>query len=218
MKLRIGLPTLRGDIARYATRFDALEILAEPGRLPRMAALRKWREIVSDEFVFIVVLPQAVSALSADLGPSSFDYVNEVASALRASWVLMRTPPSVTPSAAMRRRLAELVTRVRPICERIAWEPRGVWNEGEVDVFARDLGVHVVRDGTREELPSTPVVYTRLRALGVGTHLGADALERLAIRLMGRSEALVIVEGEGAGRARQSLEGLLGELAEIEDE
>jgi hypothetical protein len=114
----------------------------------------------------------------------------------------------------MRRRLAELSGRITEHGPRVAWEPRGLWDSREADAFADEHGLHLVRDGAREDLPETAVVYTRLRALGAGATVGASAIEFLAARLVGCDEAFIVVEGSGAGRLRQ---GLLDEFAGLEE-
>jgi uncharacterized protein YecE (DUF72 family) len=215
MKIHIAQASLQGSIERYATRFDSVELLAESGRLPRGATLRQWRKAVSEEFEFSLVLPRSVGSLeggASDDGGLAFAL--SAAETLEATWLVLRTPPSVTPSASMRRRLVDLSSRIAGAGPRVAWEPRGVWDARDADAFGADCGLHVVRDGAREDLPTTPVVYTRLRALGPGATLGAGAVELLAARLVGHDEAFIVVEGSGAGRLRQ---GLLDEFAELEE-
>jgi hypothetical protein len=134
-----------------------------------------------------------------------------VADALGAKWWVLRTPPSVTPSARAGRALESLVAKLKKGERRIAWEPRGVWREEEALRTAKSLGIDLVRDLLREDRVSDdPVVYTRIRALGEGAHVGAAGAERIAERLEGATSAYVVIEGAGAARVRQVLREMLG--------
>lgn len=210
--LFVGTASLRGDISRYAKRFNLLEVSAEPGRHPKHAGLLQLRRAVSDDFVFSVVLPPALASLEA--GERSEDLIEAaraVADALRAGWWVLRTPPSVTPSARSARALGALVSKLASGDRRIAWEPRGVWRDEEALPTATSLGVDLVRDLFREDrLSDAPVVYTRVRALGEGARVGAAGAERIAERLEGVTSAYVVIEGAGAARAVQVLRETLG--------
>lgn len=208
MRLHVGQSALHGDIARYARRFDLLELRAEPGRLPKPATLRRWLTQVPEGFRFSVMLPRVVSSLaSGDASEAALDYALDRARALEAAWLVLQTPASVMPGARSPRLLADLVERLAGEW-RIAWEPRGVWEEDEAEELAASLGVHLVRDLTRSEPPSGAVLYTRLLALGEAVELRAAAVESLAERLLGHSEAWVVVEGRGAARADRMLREL----------
>lgn len=210
MRLYIGESALRGDIGRYARRFDLLELRAEPGRLPRPATLRRWQNEVPDGFRFSLMLPRAVASLQlGEEHDAALRYALDKASALGASWLVLQTPASVMPGTRSRRGLAELVGKLAGSW-RIAWEPRGVWEDDEAEQIAESLGVHLVRDLTRREPPAGDVIYTRLLALGEAVELRAGAVEALAERLLGRSEAWVVVEGRGAGTAARMLRELCG--------
>lgn len=208
MKLHIGQAALHGDIARYARRFNLLELRAEPGRLPKPATLRRWVTEMPAGFQFSVMLPRAVGSLQAgETYEAALSQALDRARALEAAWLVLQTPASVMPGARTPRRLAELVERLAGSW-RIAWEPRGVWEDDEVEELAGTLGVHPVRDLTRSDPPAGNVLYTRLLALGEAAQLRSAAVEALADRLLGRDEAWVVVEGRGAGRAARMLREL----------
>ncbi|HEX3596109.1 MAG TPA: DUF72 domain-containing protein [Polyangiaceae bacterium] len=209
--VHVGRPTIEGAIARYARAFDFLEVIAEPGRHPRRPGLLEWRRLVPERFVFSVVVPSAMSALEHRPDrPELLSHARMVADAVAADWWLVRTPPSVTPSARATRELGALIGDLRDE-RRIAWEPRGLWNDEEARRTAEQLGVYLVRDLAREErTDDRPIVYTRLRALGEGARIGAAAAERVAARLADSSDCYVTVEGAGAGRVRQVLREMAG--------
>jgi uncharacterized protein YecE (DUF72 family) len=203
----VGLPSLRGDIGRYSERFDLLEVLGEPGKHPRRPGLRAWRKSVPDAFVFSVVLPATVAALDdTPAVAASMAHARDVADVLRASWWVLKTAPNVTPGPRTLRALEGFLRRVGDDGRRIAWEPRGLWNDDDTAKAAQSLGLHLVRDLAREDrIDDGPVVYTRLRALGSGARVGTGAAERVAERIEGALQAYVVVEGTGASRVRQVL-------------
>ncbi len=203
MQLFVGRNTFEGDIARYASRFNLLEQRADASNLPRGARLTDWKKRVPADFAFSVVLPRSVGLFESsalDLGRSL-----ELAEALSAKWLLLQTPSSVGPSARMRERLAKLFTTVAIEGRRIAWESRGVWEDDQVEEFAAEHGVHVVRDATRSEPPLGECVYTRLLALGEGAQVRSSVATHLAEVLGDREEAFVVIEGHGAENAAKLL-------------
>jgi uncharacterized protein YecE (DUF72 family) len=215
MELRVGTSTLAGGIEKYAARFDLLELRGEPGRLPRVSKLGEMRKHVGPDFVFAVVLPRSVSTLDGT-HQDHLKYALDAANALSAQWLVLRTEASIMPSSRTRKRLTDLLGSLERQ-RRIAWEPSGVWEEREAIALATELDVHLVRDATREELPPGELVYTRLRALG-RTSLSLGALEQVAERILDRESACVVIEGEGVGRAAQSLRELTGQSDKSEDD
>jgi len=210
---------LRGEIGRYAERFNLLELRAEPGKLPRAARLRKWLAEVPEGFVFSVVLPQRVGELGASPEAQALlAQALETAEVLRAGWIVVQTPASVTPTKRSRDRLAALVEQLPRGDRRVAWEPRGVWQDEEAERVSRDLGVHLVRDVSRSPAPVGDVVYSRMRGIGDASRVRVSAVERVAERLAGCSESYVVIEGEGAVRGAALLRQLAQELSEDSSE
>lgn len=217
-RLLVGLPALQGDLAKYASRFDLVEVRPVDGPVPtakveasppypRPSTLRKWRKSVPPAFVFSVVFPKAVGELAA--GPAldaALAAGLEVAAALEARCVLLQTPAAVRPTSANKKRLAAVFERIPREGTVRCWEPAGLWEREEVIATARQLGVVPVLDAAREAPGAGPVVYTRLRALGKSASLGAATVERVADRLRRRREVFVVVEGTGeATRLKQAL-------------
>lgn len=209
MKLHVGQAALQGGIRRYP--FDLLELLVEPN-LPQPKKLATWVEANPSRVFSLRLPPELVQpgGQQAEL----LERIGRAREALAASWAVLTTGPTTTPTARNRGLLADLVEKLRRPDLRLAWEPRGMWAPEEAQAWAEDLGVTLVRDLSRDEAPEGPVIYTRLRALGFGTRVGARAVERLAERLEGADEAYVIMEGQGALRAATLLRELLGGEAE----
>lgn len=218
--LFVGTPSLRGDITRYAKRFNLLEMSAEPGRHPKRAGLLGLRRAVGPDFVFSVVPPSPLASLESGAATDGLiEGAESVAEALGATWWVLRTPPNVTPSARSLRTFEALVEKLKVGERRIAWEPRGIWRDEEAAKVATSLGVTLVRDLLREEpVLDDPVVYTRIRALGEGAHVGSAGAERIAERLAGATSAHVVIEGSGAVGAQKVLREAFGLQRAGEDE
>jgi uncharacterized protein YecE (DUF72 family) len=206
--LHVGQSELRGDIGRYAQRFDLLELRAEAGKVPKLARLRQWRAQVPEAFMFSVVLPRRVSSLETADVAAELEQALGVADAVRAPWIVVQTPASVTPSTRSRQRLQALLEHLPREARRVAWEPRGIWQDEEAERAAEQLGVILVRDVSRSPAPAGQVAYVRMRGLGDASRVRASAIERVAERLADREEACVVIEGEGAVRAAALLRQL----------
>jgi uncharacterized protein YecE (DUF72 family) len=203
MQLYVGRNAHEGDIARYAARFNMLELRADATNLPRGARLADWRKRVPSEFMFSIVLPKALGLLESselELGRTL-----ELAEALSAKWLLLQTPSAVGPSTRMRERLAKVFAALAHADRRIAWESRGVWEDAQLDEFAAEHGVHVVRDVSRSDAPLGECVYTRLLALGDGVQIRANVATHVAEALAECEEAIVVIEGHGAEHAAKLL-------------
>ncbi|HEY4121207.1 MAG TPA: DUF72 domain-containing protein [Byssovorax sp.] len=212
-RLHVGLPALVGDIAKYHPRFDLLEVRPVDASVPRAPALRRWRKAVPPAFVFSVVLPRAVGALTpgAALDEALAESL-EVAAALEARCLLLQTPADVRPTSVNKRRVVALFERVPREGNVVCWEPSGMWEREDVLATAREAGVVAVLDAARDVPPPGAVVYTRLRALGKGAALGAASIERVAERLKKRREAFVVVESSRDGqRVRAALTAAMAE-------
>jgi len=211
VQLFVGTSGLEGALERYAERFNLLELSTDAEELPRTRTLSRWRAAVPDEFSFCLRVPKAWAALNLE-GPEQRFF--EAAAALRPAWCVVATPSSVTPSRATLDRMKTLLDRLRGAgFERVAWEPRGVWQDEEAQRWAKELGVHPVVDAARVDPAREPVIYTRLRALGLEARVRISSLERVAERLRAAEEAWVVMEGRGAEHGARWLREALAEPA-----
>jgi uncharacterized protein YecE (DUF72 family) len=211
-RVLVGLSALIGDIQKYEKRFDMVELRPVDTSLPRANTLRGWRKSVPPAFVFSVVLPRAVSALSGGAeAEGALVTALEVATAVEARCILLATPATVRPTAANRRRIAGLFERLPREGVVFAWEPSGIWEREDILATAKAAGALPVFDATREALGPGAIAYTRIRALGKTSALGATAIEKVADRVRGRREAFVVVEG--AADAPRVKAGLVAALA-----
>lgn len=213
-RLQVGLPGFHGDIAKYAQRFDMVELRADVFASIKPATLRSWRRAVNPAFTFSVVLPKSAGALSdAPSARAELAQALKSAALLEARCLVLETPADVRPTKANREKLRALLERLTQPPTHVCWDPRGVWEAAEVQATARALGAIAVIDAAHEPAPSSPSVYTRLRALGQ-SGVSTKAIARVAEQLRGKRDAWVIVEDRTSGaRVRKELGGALAELA-----
>ncbi len=202
MKVYVGQAKLIGPISRYAGKFNFLELAAEPGRCPRPVVLRQWKQAVPKDFVFAVRLARAVAAFDSG-AEEALTMGLRAAEALDARWLLLQTPATLGPGQRNRDRLKKLFERLLETGRKVAWDPRGVWEEAEILPLITEVNVQWSRDPSRYEMVEEPLAYARIPALGTASRVGLGLAERAGENLRGFEEIYVVIEGEGAGRAAQ---------------
>lgn len=219
-KAYVGEARLPKNFKRYSKQFSLLELDTEPGSVPGKARLQACAAVAPPGFIFSLILPSALARLEG--GPEADKVMKAargVARVLRAQWWVVRTPPEARPTRRVRENLAALTARLKEDGMRVAWEPRGVWDETAAGETADAIGAVLVHDIAREVPRPGPVLYSRLLALGRGARVGLSLADTVVERLRGYDEAFVVVEGQGAREIQQAL-GLAPELDETlaEDE
>ncbi|HTM43716.1 MAG TPA: DUF72 domain-containing protein [Polyangiaceae bacterium] len=201
MQLVVGQSALSGDFESYVQRLSALEVSIGPDA-PKSSRLERWRQQAPAEFVFSVELSQL--ALH-ERTPTAADVEQAIAAAsiLKAQWVIVRTPPQVRPDSRVKQRLATLTQLLASESYTVGWEPSGLWEARAAMSVASDLGIVVVNDLTREDPPTGPLLYTRLRHKSRSP--GPDQLLRLIERVLPAQQCVVIVEGSGADQVQRGL-------------
>ena len=82
----------------------------------------------------------------------------------------------------------------------------GTHSESQIAAaVAAELGLHLVRDLTRDSPPPGRVLYTRVLGLGQTHRFGLGTAQRLASCLLGREEACVVLGVAGAVRGASQL-------------
>ncbi|HSC89518.1 MAG TPA: hypothetical protein VLC09_19685 [Polyangiaceae bacterium] len=213
MDLYVGLGALRGRIERY--RFDLLELPVSPS-LPKNKTLRTFREAKPQLAFSLRLAPTFLEAPQLD--EQQIARVNSAAEALGARFVVLPTGPRFRPTTSNRKRLIEAASRLAAEGRRVAWEPRGLWEQEELEVWTEAAGAQIVRDLTRDAASSADVEYTRLLPFGSGARVTQHSLERLALALQDKTAAYVVVVGEGVQGARSRLRQLLDVGAELESQ
>src|SRR5258708_27905364 len=164
---QVGVSSLQGDIAKYAERFDMVELRMDSMSTPKAATLRAWRRAVNPSFTFSVVLPKIVGTLQG--GAESDKAVKaglEVARILEAKCIVVETPLDVRPTKANKEKLPVLFVKLQRSSVELCWEPHGVWELADIRSTAKAMGVLPVLDATKDQLPPGTAVDTRIRALG----------------------------------------------------
>lgn len=194
-RLQVGLPEIVGDVAKYATKFDMVELRPTAGAAPRASTLRGWRRATNPSFTFSVVLPSVVGELKMTKEmDAALEESLAVATTIEARCIVLSTPADVRPTQQTFSRLKAVVDRLPKPSVVLCWEPHGIWERAEIVQTARQLGVVPVVDAAQTAVAPGPVVYTRLRSLGGQAAIGERALARVAEQLVGRREAWVVVE------------------------
>jgi uncharacterized protein YecE (DUF72 family) len=201
----VGESRLPREFRRYAKQFSFLELDCEPGNIPGKARLQSCRALAPEGFVFSLVVPSALANLESADTDKAWKSALGAAAVLRSTWWVVRTPATVRPTRRVREQLAALFERLKEGGRRVAWEPRGVWDEVTAAETARNLGVHLVQDVAREVPLAKGVLYTRLLALGKGAKLSLSLADRVVERAISYDEAFVVVEGSGAAEIRKAL-------------
>lgn len=202
-RFHVGAQALKGGLSAYGKRFGMVEVIvpaaAQLKQFPSEATLKRWKKEVSPAFEFVVVLGPTTATLAPSAeADAELEAALMAVRVLQSRMIVLRTPPSVAPSAVTRKRMAALLDRLPTDATAVAWEPRGVWDEEAAARAAKDWGLVLVVDASRDDVPPGPVAYVRLRALGERRSFGAALLERVADAIGERREAYVVIETDGA--------------------
>lgn len=212
--VRVGETRLPKNFKRYSNQFSLLELDCEPGNVPGRARLEACVAAAPPGFTFSLLVPSRMASLEA--GPefdAAWKAASKVARVLDAKWWVVRTPAEVRPTRRAREGLAALTARLKDTGMRVAWEPRGVWDEVAAGETADAIGAVLVHDIARELPRPGRVLYSRLLAIGKGGRVGLSLADVVAQRVSGFEEAFIVVEGQGAREIQQALGMALDEAA-----
>ncbi len=198
--------------------------------LPSPKTLAGWRKEAPEGFTFAAVAPPTLYGdptwplRDEARTRSELDRMMNNAKALAARVVVFRTPMAVTPGSVALRRLQATLERARKLAPEgslVVWEPSGLWEHAEAVTAVRDQGVTVACDPLHTTLGDQPLVYGRLRGLGVEQRYDAAKLEDLVAALAGTPEVYVVFQSaagwaEAVALARAT-GTLVGEAADDTD-
>jgi uncharacterized protein YecE (DUF72 family) len=184
MILHVGCAGFTFASQEYLRSFRMVEIQGDASPAPKLATLRRWRTAVPEDFVFTLAEP---------LGDPTG--IAPRIEALAAQVLVIRTPTSFTPTAANREALARFTGELPPparVGARLAWEPLGLWQRGEIERLVEQLGVIPCIDPTQHKQPLSHegVAYYRVRALG--GPLGERELGRVVMACEDLDEAFIV--------------------------
>jgi hypothetical protein len=192
---------------KYCAKLGFAEFGPRPP-LPRAPTLRRARhEQLPTDFVVALRVPR--STLVSARGPLRFDdeleraweWLLKTRDALAAKFVVLPTPPDVTPGQRDRDLLAALSARLPKEAGRYwVWEPSGPWEPDEAERVATGLGFLLAFDPLLDPVPQGPIAYARLRALGARKSFSDAVLEDVSVRLGAAmtTEAFAVIDAPRA--------------------
>lgn len=204
-------PAEGSGLARYAARFDAVEINSSFHRPHRRATYERWAASVPADFRFAVKLPRAIThaARLADCAALLTQFADETAGlGEKRGPVLVQLPPSLAFEAGLARRFFALAGDV--LGGAIVCEPRHPsWFEPGADALLAEHRVaRVAADPARIPAAALPggwagLVYVRLHGSPRPYWSGyePDALADWAARMTRPADSWVIFDNTASGRA-----------------
>jgi uncharacterized protein YecE (DUF72 family) len=203
-------------LGAYADIFDVLEVNSSFYRLPRVGTAERWRREAGTGLELTLKAWQAIThtadkptwrksreELSREQRESfggfrpnravleAWEETRKRAEALGAGICVLQSPASFGCTRENEENLRRFVESAGTGGLRLAWEPRGDWNEHpeRIRTLCRDLSlVHVVDLLRRDPLSEAPTAYIRLHGLNPREHdvrydYGEEELHRLAEKL-----------------------------------
>jgi uncharacterized protein YecE (DUF72 family) len=206
----------KSKLEAFADWFSTIEINSTFYKLPQHKTAERWRSEVPSDFDFCVKVWQAVTHPTSSstwrkrkekLSPEQLDnfgmlrphqqvieaweQTRERAQALQASVCLLQAPASFDCTEENEKNMRELLSTIDRGNMRLAWEPRGNWNEhlDRVEALCSDLDlIHVVDIMRRDPVDEGEVAYVRLHGLNkrefdFNYEYSEDELQSLAEKL-----------------------------------
>jgi len=191
MKVKVGCCGSRASLPKYSKIFKLLEVQKTFYQLPRGETLSKWRISVPPEFEFVVKAWQAIThppesptwrksridpRSLGDIGllkPSpdnlkAWSHVVEACRVLRAEICLIQTPPSFKCDETHVGYVKAFFAEASKSGLKLAWEPRGDWNNNAElveELCKPNHVIHVVDLLRRSPSYVDRILYTRLHGL-----------------------------------------------------
>ncbi|MDR7193605.1 DUF72 domain-containing protein [Luteimonas terrae] len=211
-------------LARYATRFDTVEINSSFYRPHRAATYARWADSVPPDFRFSIKLPRAITHEARLAGCGALlDTFFEAAGGLgdRLACVLVQLPPSLAFDARTAATFFAMLARRWP--GRVACEARHAsWLAAQADALLARHGVaRVAADPARHGDDARPGGSARFAYWRWHGHpkiyysdYDADALDAIAAAVRaGPAEAWVVFDNTAAGHAVRNAAALQTRLA-----
>jgi len=148
----------------YSNVFPFVEVNSTFYRRPRIETARRWRESVGEDFLFSVKAPKEITHVKKFRGVDPEPLI-EVASALRAFFILFQTPASYKYSPEEERAIKDFLSTL-PKNFIYGFELRG-WRREERE----RLGVVDVTDPFKEEPLPGEITYVRLHGSPPGERM-----------------------------------------------
>jgi uncharacterized protein YecE (DUF72 family) len=218
-KIIAGATLERNPGKKYTEKLSFAELKLS-GPTPRPNTMAKWRSSLPDEFRIAWVLPKNVMDGGEgflrinDTLKERLEQVRTCCDALQPFVLVITTSPEITPGQRDRDRLASYFEYLHQISNaKLVWSPRGMWENESAVSFGKKHQVSASFDPLEDALPSTELVYARLRAMGVRQSFTEDRLYFIMTKLLESrtEETFVAIESAKSFREASQLEKLIRE-------
>ncbi len=187
---------VKGGKKAYFELFNLIELQDTFYKLPKIETAKKWREMAPISFEFTLKAWQVITHPHTSptwrrvklkietnkldkygfLRPTEENFrawedTLDICHALNAKICVFQTPPSFGFSSDNVRNVEQFFSSIKRDQVKIAWEPRGSWNENlnVVKQLCNSLDlIHVVDIFKREPVSRTSICYIRLHGIGKG--------------------------------------------------
>ncbi len=187
-----------GPQIRFSRDFEVVELTRMLQSRLRESTLKKLRQDAPENARFVVPAPLFLTDPQWELpashtpdrdargfapGPELERVVTQLhrsAGLLRAQTLLLVTPPSFRPTTTGIDRLVAFAKHPRLKSMRLIWEPRGLWQEGEIRHVVSQTGIVTVTDPLlTRELPNHDFGYFRIHGPASAGILGEHHHHRI---------------------------------------
>lgn len=181
--------------------------------VPSPKVLASWKKHRPESFTYGLVAPATLYGdaswplRDANALRSELDRLANNVDALGAGVLVLRTPMAISPGSVALQRFAPVLERAKKISPLVVWDPSGLWERDAAVEHAAKFGAIVACDPLHDEIDG-PVVYARMRGLGVDRRYHVGRLEELAEALSGCDEAYVVFESGSAWREALGFTGI----------
>jgi hypothetical protein len=238
----IGCDRIVGRKVAYFEYVTATEVRETADDSVTGKALSRWRTDSPKGFCFVMHAPNGVGmplgearpAWLGDLDPASAGLFQDT-EAVRAAWeytgvqarklgpkaILVKTPPTFTPTPANRDRIAWFASELVPkLGITVAFEPHGLWEPEQWVPWCRSIGLAPAFDPFVEPDLSLgkggTSVLTIYDPRGVRAGLSEFDVEELLERASGLQRAILIFRGQRQYRDARAAQGVWNEWREVQ--
>jgi uncharacterized protein YecE (DUF72 family) len=191
MRLKIGCCGFPVGKRKYYERFKLAEIQQTFYQPPKFETAQKWRESAPDRFEFTLKAWQLIThepasptyrRLKQRMTPKqkkecgffkptdevfkAWEETERIASALKSRFIVFQCPPSFKPTRTNKANLKKFFKSIKRKRYRFVWEPRGSWEEKDIEPLCKELDLIHCVDPFRNKTVYGSIRYFRLHGMG----------------------------------------------------
>lgn len=182
--ITIGCAGFPVPATRYFKELSFVEIQETHVALPGMGSIRRWKREAPPGFRFAMLGPRDIGQegfREGKVSEAALQSLIDVGTELGATYAVFITPPEFPSNRANKSTVKEFLARVKPLFERVIWEPPLTWDADDATTIARDAGATSARDPLLSGTTSEPFAYYRLPGpAGHKSRYEDPAIEKLA--------------------------------------